>query len=408
MIAAMNMPKTLSIAIGLCMLIGFLGLLTWFTVRRLRRSEDPLGIIIKIIAMIVVVLVAYFGVMKDISTDGADRLILVIIGLIIGGIAAVLWTPHIAAAVAKPFMSLIDGGTQEVVPEPVYSVATARRKAGKFQEAIYEVQKQLQMFPTDMTGQMLLAEIQAEDLKDLQAADITIQRICNQPGHAPDSIALAISSLADWHLKYAQDREAARQVLERILELLPNTPQAQLAHQRIAHLASTENLLDVHDRATIRMQEGVQNVGLLKDPSTLRKPEENLAQKADELVQHLEKYPHDSDAREKLASIYAEHFQRIDLALMQLEELIQYPNQPAKDVVRWLNLAADLQIKRGDPYEDIRSTLERIIDLYPARAYADHARQRIEVLKLQMKGRETSQAIKLGSYEQNLGLKKKP
>jgi hypothetical protein len=122
-------------------------------------------------------------------------------------------------------------------------------------------------------------------------------------------------------------------------------------------------------------------------------------------VKHLVEFPHDTEVREKLAQLYAEHYQRLDLAQGQLEQLIQYPNQPMKQVIRWLNLLADLQVKHGASYDAARATLQRIIDLYPEAASANVAQNRIERLRLEFKGQEKSQAVTLGSYENDLGLK---
>jgi len=105
--------------------------------------------------------------------------------------------------------------------------------------------------------------------------------------------------------------------------------------------------------------------------------------------------------------IYADHYQRLDLAVGELEQLVQAPNQPAKQVERWLNLIADIQIKHAADYEAARETLQRILDLFPGLPPAENARQRLGRLKLELKGKEKSQAIKLGSYEQNIGLKKR-
>src|SRR5690348_18087515 len=55
---------------------------------------------------------------------------------------------------------------------------------------------------------------------------------------------------------------------------------------------------------------------------------------------HLEQHPLDTEAREKLAVIYADHYHRLDMATDELEQLIQQPNQPSRLVVRWLNLLA--------------------------------------------------------------------
>ena len=125
-------------------------------------------------------------------------------------------------------------------------------------------------------------------------------------------------------------------------------------------------------------------------------------------VAKLERHPTDNDAREKLAMIYAEHFQRPDLAIDQLEQLVSAPKQSGKEVARWLNVMADLQLKHGADYDTIRGTLQRVIDLFPELAAAQMARQRIELLRLELKGKEKSQVVKLGSYEKDIGLKNPP
>jgi hypothetical protein len=53
----------------------------------------------------------------------------------------------------------------------------------------------------------------------------------------------------------------------------------------------------------------------------------------------------------------------------------------------------------------VRATLQRIIDLYPDAASAQVTQNRIELLRLEFKGKEKSQAVTLGSYETDLGLK---
>jgi ABC-type transporter Mla subunit MlaD len=139
----------------------------------------------------------------------------------------------------------------------------------------------------------------------------------------------------------------------------------------------------------------------------LRPVETDPATVAAALVKHLEEHPLDSHERESLAVVYANHYQRLDLAADQLEQLIQQPNQPAKNVVHWLNLLADLQVQGGSSVEEVQRTLQRIIDQYPDLAAAGNAQRRLDVVKLELKAKQKSQAVKLGSYEQDLGLKKR-
>jgi tetratricopeptide (TPR) repeat protein len=306
--------------------------------------------------------------------------------------------------VSEMIGGLYTGGSEPPPPEPFYSIAETRRKQARFQEAIYEIQQQLERFPTDVKGHVMLASIQAEDLNDLPGAKVTLDRLCAQPGHPPAHLAYALNALADWHLKI-HDPEGARLALDRIMELLPDTEQFQMAAQRIAHLASKETLMAAHEHKPITLHKGVQNLGLLENPLEVLKPEENPAEVARKLIEHLTEHPRDNEAREKLALLYSDHYQRLDLAIDQLEQLIATPNQTGKEVARWLNLIADLQVKHGADLETIRETLQRSIDLFPGLAAAQLAQQRIEYLPLELKGKEKSQAVKLGSYEKDIGLK---
>src|SRR6266851_4007861 len=400
------MPRALSIAAGLLMLLGAFATFIWLIVRSVKRSDDPAKLIFKWVLTFGLV-AGFFGLTKGIGLDNLGAMAILPICLAFGAALGILWAPSLGAAMAKPITSLFDGGDKELEPQPLYSAAIARRKRGKFHEAVREIQKQLERFPGDAAGQIMLAEIQVENLNDLPGAQIVIDRLCRQPGLPASNLAYALNQLADWHLKYGQDVEAARATLERIIALLPGSEPAQLAAQRIAHLASTDSLLAAHDRPAIQMRAGVQNVGLLRDTSALRQPEADPATQAAEHVKHLEQHPFDSEVREKLALLYAGHYQRLDLAIGEMEQLIQQPNQPAKQVVHWLNLLADLQIKHLGDFESARQTLQRIIDLDPEVAAARIAQQRIEHLKLELRKNEKSLALKLGSYEQNIGLKKR-
>jgi outer membrane protein assembly factor BamD (BamD/ComL family) len=398
------MPRALSIAIGLLMILGVLGGFGWGLWHCLKNSDDPPKLIFKwIVTFLCLVLLVWMAW----GLEDLGRLAMPFVAVAIGIAMSILWAPNIGAVLAKPFTSMFDGGDQEIEPQPLYSIAIAKRKAGKYQEAVYEVHKQLERFPNDFQGLLMLAEIQAENLNDLPAAEMTIERLLNQPGHLPGNIALALNELADWRLKYLLDLESARQALQKIVELYPNSEQSHTAAQRLAHLANMDDLMAVHDRIPIHLAAGAQRVGLMKDSSSLRKPADDPATLAVQYVKHLEEHPLDNEAREKLALLYAEHYQRADLAIDQLEQLAQQPYQAPKQVAHWLNLIADLQIRYTEDAEAPRRTLHRIIELYPNLSYADNAQNRLAHLNLQLKGKEKSQPIKLGSYEQNIGLKKR-
>lgn len=386
----------------------------WFYGRGLKRSTDPAFQVFKTVLSFALIggTVLFIRSMTGklhggFVGDAAPAAMITGSVAVCGILLSILWTPQISEWLMRPLTSLFDGGVEELEPKPLYSIARAKRKAGKFTEAIAALRAQLANFPNDFEGQMLVAEIQAEDQNDLQGAEITIHRLCGQQGHAAGELVFALNSLADWHLKYAQDPEAARQNLEKIAVLFPDSEFALAARQRLSRLSDSQRvLLQRHDHRKIIVAKGIQDMGLLAPDQQMTLPEISPELAAADYVKHLEAHPLDMDAREKLAMIYAAHYQRLDLATDQLEQMIQTPGQPPKSIVRWLNLLADFQIKLSGNYDNARQTLERIIKMSPDRSAANQARSRIAHLKLELKGQsENSQTVRLGSYEQDIGLK---
>ena len=162
---------------------------------------------------------------------------------------------------------------------------------------------------------MLLAGIQAENLSDLPSAEITLNHFCEQPGRPPGQIAAALNQLADWQLKLAQDADSARACLEQIVARFPDSELSLLAAQRIAHLVGAEKLmLAARDRQPLAVPEGIKNFGLQESSKPLAPRETDPAQLAADYAKHLEQHPLDTEIREKLAILYADHYQRLDLA----------------------------------------------------------------------------------------------
>src|ERR1043165_5137251 len=232
-----NWDILLSIVLILVMVAGWGGVFG----RRLRKSKDPPKLIFKWILSAVVLgyLVRY--VMPDVAGGSTSaQLAGIIQTAVIGLVMAIIWRHNIAMMIAKPFSSLYDGGNEEDEPKPFYSTARAKRKRGDFSGAKADIRNELMRFPDDMEGQLMLAEIEAQDIHDLRTAETIVQRFVAQKGHSPANIAYALNSMADWHLKYAQDRDAAQVCFEQIIELMPESEWALRASQRIAHLGSAE------------------------------------------------------------------------------------------------------------------------------------------------------------------------
>ena len=385
-------------AIGLLFLLGIVLVIGWRLWRTLGRTDDPAKLAMKWLVTAAAVFVLY-----HVLPWGIPGLL---VGLVLGIFLSILWAPHIGALVSQPITAIYDGGDQESDARPLYSIAEAKRKQGKYAEAMAEVRAQLEKFPDDFTGWLLLAEIQAEKLNDLAGAQDTIDRILSQKGHLPKNVAYALSRLADWHLKFGLDRESARTALERIVQLLPDTEQAQLALQRIAHLAPQEIMTEQSEPRRFHLKHQEENLGL-RDSGPQQNPSavDDPVRAAAALVKHLEQHPHDAEAREQLALIYADHYKRLDLAGGQLEQLISTPHQSAKQIVHWLNLLADVQIRTTGDGDLARKTLRRIVEQFPKTAAATNASNRLARLNLELRPHKKSQAVKLGSYEQNLGLK---
>ena len=165
-------------------------------------------------------------------------------------------------------------------------------------------------------------------------------------------------------------------------------------------------LLAPHERKKFVVVEGPQNLGLTRGRELVEPAAADPEQVAAGCVKHLEQYPLDNEVREQLAVIYADHYGRLDMAIAELEQMIEQPNQPGKLVVHWLNVLADLQVRSGAGFEAVQQTLQRIIDRDPNAAAAEIARNRMGLLKLELRAKDKNQAVKLGSYEQNIGLKR--
>ena len=400
------MKTTPAALLGLLMILAAAGFVGWLLWRAIKRSYDAPVLITQLGVTLIIVIGGGF-VIESMAGDGsaAGQIAGVLIGLVLGLFLGMIWVPVFVSWCGDFIGGLWTGGNEPPPPQPYYSIADTRVKQGKYREALYEIQQQLEKFPNDVTGQMKQAEIHARQLNDLPAAQVTIDRFCNQPGHPPVHLAQALNSLADWHLK-AQDPDSARAALERIQGLLPNTEFSNAAAQRIAHLASKEMLLANHESRPIHLAEGVRDLGLRTPGTTSIVPKgQSPEEVAQQLVHHLQAHPLDNEARERLATVYAEHYQRPDLAIQQLEELISAPNQPGKEVARWLNTVADFQLRAGADYDTILATLHRVVEKLAGSAAADLALQRIEHLRLEIKGRQVTQVIKMGTYEKDIGLK---
>ena len=215
------------------------GVVVWLFIRSFKRSDDRPRLVFKWAITAVVVGLVLLVVVPDFR-EGGDATPGALVLMLICGLAMVItWRHSIIETIAKPLTGAMDGSNEPPEPKPYYSVALTKRKLNKPLEAIVEMRKQLTKFPNDFEGVMLLAGVQAEDLKDLPGAEITLKLFCDSPGAPPKQVFAAMNHLADWQLKLAQDAAAARAALEKIIMRFPDTELSLQAAQRIAHLSGT-------------------------------------------------------------------------------------------------------------------------------------------------------------------------
>lgn len=312
-----------------------------------------------------------------------------------------MWIRTVMGALIRPLTNAFDGGETEVDPAPFYFLAEGKRRNGLFQEAIAEVEKQLERFPHDQTGIMLRATIEAEDLHDIPAAQATVERLLRQSEAPPQAAVAALHALADWQLQAGNDVPGARASLERIVQMFPNTQVAHAAEQRLAHLDGTAAVRQA--RENVKYVVKPRDAGPPVAPASQENDPDGLAA---QYVKQLERFPNDTSTREKLAVLYAEQFQRLDLAAAQIAQLTALPNETPKHIANWFNLLATLYIKYGNDLRNAEVALHRIIERFPKSALANIALARLGTLQGELKAADRAEVKHLGSYEKDLGLKK--
>src|ERR1700677_1134859 len=212
-----------------------LGMVAWLFWFAFDRSRDRGALLVKWLVSAPVGYVIYAVVIPNFRLGGLSAIFGLVVMLLCGGVLAVLWAGTVTDLIAKPFASLYDGGDEPPEPKPYYSIAISKQKRNKPLEAVLAIREQLAKFPNDYEGVHLLAHIQAEDLKDLPAAELTVNHFCEWDKDPPKQVAAALTQLADWHIKFFQDAPPAQAALERIIEKYPDTDLALVAKQRIAH-----------------------------------------------------------------------------------------------------------------------------------------------------------------------------
>ena len=268
---------------------------------------------------------------------------------------------------------------------PMYSRAIARMKFGKYSDAEMEIIRQLEHAESDFDGWLMLAELYATQFKDIPEAEQIILEICDQPKATPSQISIALHKLADWQLAVANDPEAADRTLQAVKTRLPNTHLARMAELRRAQLPrSHRELQEQRQPRHIPLPALNDSSDVVSRPIT---PEQATAQ-MNQLIEQLTRNPNHVVDREKLARLLAEPLGKVDVAIEQLELLVQMSDQIEAKRAEWLSMIATWQMKLQQNESASLETLERIVREFPHTPQAFAAHRRISLHKAEAAARQ--------------------
>jgi hypothetical protein len=268
---------------------------------------------------------------------------------------------------------------------PMYARAIARMKFGKYDEAEWEIIRELEKREDDFDGWMMMADLYANHFHDLHEAEQTILEICDQPRTTTSQLSIALHRLADWQLNLGNDPEAARRALQMICDRLRGSHLAHMAQLRLNQLPRTQSeLKEQKSAATIPLPA----LGDSFDNETLTAPpmeQSKAVALANGCVQQLKENPNNVSAREKLARTFAEQLQQPERGIEQLNLLLNMSEQPNSKRAEWLGLTAAWHLKyRHDP-ESGRRVLGQVMSEFPGTPQAFSARRRLELLDRERK-----------------------
>jgi tetratricopeptide (TPR) repeat protein len=273
---------------------------------------------------------------------------------------------------------------------PGYSRALSRMKFGKYAQAEQEILKQLETAENDFDGWMMLAELHATKFNELDEAEKIVLDVCVQPGVTPSQFSIALHRLADWQINIARDPEAAARTLQHISDYLPGTHLAHMAELRRKQLPSTKDELvereKVHAVPLPVIPGNVLEALAAKEKSV---EENDAVAQVNRLSESLTRDPQNISDRERLARLLAEPLGKTDLAIEQINLLLEMGGQPDEKRVAWLTLIAGWQLQLLNDETAAMETLQKIVGEFPSTQHGFMAQRRLNLLRAEIAARKT-------------------
>ncbi len=218
-----------------------LGLLSF---RALKRNTDSPGRLVANWAITGAIGYGYVFHLKPMSgAGGQSALFAVMMATVVGALLAVMWVPAILNIITGPIMEWFAGGWFADDSKPYYAFAKGLRKRGKAESALEEIDLQLEKFPDDIEGRLLKAEIQAEDLEEVDGASRLLDEVIAFNEEDKKVVPDALKKLADWCLRIDGSPERAEAALQRLIGLFPESRIAAEAGRLIKRIPDRRRLL---------------------------------------------------------------------------------------------------------------------------------------------------------------------
>jgi hypothetical protein len=231
----------------------------------------------------------------------------------------------------------------------------------------------------------MLANLYANNFNDLPEAEQTILEICEQPKTTPSQLSVALHQLANWQLLRG-DPLAARRALQMVCHRLPGSHLAHMAELRINQLpASAAEQRQQQRAAAIPLPALSETIDQALPAPESRVERHKAAEEANACVEILKAAPDNVSARERLARLLAEHLDKPERGIEQVNLLLDMPDQPDARRAEWLGLLAAWHIRHLHDTDTGRKLLERLMREFPQSAQAFAARRRIWLLDTESK-----------------------